>query len=244
MMALRVFSPPARALVWCALAAGFSVACATAPSPKVEGAPGSNSPYGEAPALVNHSVAPGMSLARIERYLQNRSARISAPRPGVWHLSLDGVLVLMIAEDSRVRILAPIFALHQLDGDPAVQSALMVRLLQANFDRSADARYAIFDGIVFAAITHPRATLREEDLDLFLRQVVNLHKNTFRTGMRGYSSLAPEADSIEIDPRHDDSLLEPEVFEKRDADQIPPSVREHHERPLPQSTESNKKLFL
>jgi hypothetical protein len=187
-----------------------------------------------------------MSVARIERYLENRAQNLSKPRPGVWHLSVDGVLVLMIAEESRLRILAPIFALHQLDSEPAVQAALMVRLLQANFDRSADARYAIFDGIVFAAITHPRATLREEDLDLFLCQVVNLHKNTFRTGMRGYSSATPEPDSVEVDPRLDDSLREPEAFEKRDSDVGPPTPHENpHGQPPPGDKEKDsKKLFL
>lgn len=155
-----------------------------------------------------------MTVARIERFLRDGDYEMRATRPGVWRLSMEGVLVLLVAEEGRIRILAPIFALNQLDTEPAVKHALILRLLQSNFERAVDARYALFDGIVFATVTHPRPSLKTTDLHSFLEQVVNLHKNTFRTGGRAYSSSTPEEGSIEIDPRLDDTLLVPEAFER------------------------------
>jgi hypothetical protein len=170
-------------------------------------------PYAR-PASEVKPVPVGLSMARIERYLTGKGSNLQAPRPGVWHLSIEGVIVLTIVERERIRILAPIFSLEQLDGEVGVQHALMRRLLQANFEQSADARYAIFDGIVFAAVTQARNALLESDLDRFFDQVINLHKNTFRTGRTGYSSEAPDPDSIEIDPRKDESLEVPEGYDR------------------------------
>lgn len=180
-------------------------------------------PYGEPSAVVKAAASPGLSLAHIEAYLQAKVSNLKPARPGVWRLSIDGIMVLLVAEESRVRILAPIFALSQLQGDPALTRALLVRLLQSNFDRAADARYAVFDGIVFATSTHPRETLTEADLDRFLTQVVNLHKNTFRNGNTGYSSSTPEPGSTEIDPRQDESLRNPEAFESKDTPEKKPA---------------------
>ncbi len=180
-----------------------------------------------------HQVNPeiGLSVDTIEEFLAASDYENRATRPGVWRISVDGVLVLLVAEEGRVRILAPIFALNQLDTAPAVQHALMVRLLQSNFERSVDARYSLFDGIVFATVTHPRPSLKTGDLDSFLKQVVNLHKNTFRTGGRAYSSSTPEADSVEIDPRLDETLLLPEAFERGLA--VPKEKKRRTERTRP-----------
>ena len=165
-------------------------------------------------------------MASIDRYLRSKAHDLQSTRPGVWRLSVDGVLVLLVAESSRVRILAPIFAMGQLDMTPRVKHAVMVRLLQSNFERSIDARYALFDGIVFATVTHPRATLQQADLGRFLTQVVNLHKNTFRTGSRGYSSATPDPKSPEVDPRQDDSLMVPDTFERKAQPRPRPKQRE------------------
>jgi hypothetical protein len=137
------------------------------------------------------------------------------PRPGVWHVLVDGVVVMTVAEGARLSVVAPIFSMQQLDADPSAQHAVMRRLLQANFDPSADVRYALFDGIIFATVTSARDLVREGDLDRFLTQVVNLHKNTFRNGKRGYSPEEPEPDAEEVDPRQDDTLERPRTPEAR-----------------------------
>ncbi|MEM7549619.1 MAG: hypothetical protein AAF363_08090 [Bacteroidota bacterium] len=50
-------------------------------------------------------------------------------------------------------------------------------LLEANFDRALDAKYSIYDNIVWSAFTHPLKELTEEQLVDALRQVVNLVNN-------------------------------------------------------------------
>jgi hypothetical protein len=170
--------------------------------------------YGGSPRVVKDTSRPPLvvpsplTLSQIDRYLRTRSSKEpKSPRAGVWHISIEGVMILTIVDPERVRIMAPIFALHQLKGAPKTRSALMVRLLQANFDDTADARYAIFNGIVFAAVMQPRDQVSAEKvLAEYLTQVVNLHKNTFRVGDSAYSSLAPDPNSVEIDPRADKSL--------------------------------------
>lgn len=184
-------------------------ACATAPLP----APNEAAAYGKPLAKVKEHRA--LSLASIEDYLSHRGSNLRNPRPGVWHASIDGIILMTIADEDRLRILAPIFALEQLDSEPALQHAIMRRLLQANFDQSADARYAIFDGIVFATLSSPRTVVGTADLDRFVTQIVNLHKNTFRTGRHGYSSDEPDPNSVEIDPRKDESLDIPQGYDAR-----------------------------
>lgn len=208
------------------------------PAPTKISSPVAADSYGGSPRVVKDAVrGPALnpsplSLHQIERYLKSRSSKLKSPREGVWHISIEGVMILTIVDTDRVRIMAPIFALQQLKGAPKTRSALMVRLLQANFDDTADARYAIFNGIVFAAVMQPRDSVSaEKALGEYLTQVVNLHKNTFRVGDSAYSSVTPDPNSVEIDPRADKSLpfLEeegPEVEVPAPADETPPEVKD------------------
>ena len=181
--------------------------------------------YGDRVIGVKAAETPGITFVGIDRLLRARGYEVTRRAPGLWRVSIDKVLVMVIAEDDRIRILAPIFALGQLDEEPAVRNALMMRLLQSNFERAVDARYAVYDGIVFATVTHPRPTFQAEDLGGFLEQVVNLHKNTFRNGPTGYSSNQPTPGSVE-NPRQDESLRTPEQFQprpkKRPVPNLPP----------------------
>ena len=96
--------------------------------------------YAQPATLVKTNAKDGLSFATIEHLLTTKGTNLRTPRPGVWHVSVDGIIIMTIADHDRLRILAPIFALEQLDNEPAVQHALMRRLLQANFDQDADAR--------------------------------------------------------------------------------------------------------
>lgn len=194
--------------------------------------------YGGSPRVVKEAMRPAelaespLTLPQIERYLRSRSSKLKSPREGVWHISIEGVMILTIVDPDRVRIMAPIFALQQLKGAPKTRTALMVRLLQANFDDTADARYAIFNGIVFAAVMQPRDLVSaEKSLGEYLTQVVNLHKNTFRVGGSAYSAVTPDPDSVEIDPRSDRTLpfLDGEETESEipaPAEESPPEVKD------------------
>lgn len=92
----------------------------------------------------------------------------------------DNVPMLCISDvgHDRMRIIAPVRETSQLaPGQMAV-------LMEANFDRALDARYAIRDGIVFAAFIHPLSPLTDAEVVAALREVASLTK-TFGTA---YSS--------------------------------------------------------
>lgn len=47
-------------------------------------------------------------------------------------------------------------------------------MLEANFDRALDAKYALFDGIVWSVFTHPLAELEVEQFKIAMNQVITL----------------------------------------------------------------------
>ena len=75
----------------------------------------------------------------------------------------------------RMRIMIPIrrFNTQNLEN---LQLALIV--LQANYDRALDARYAVHDGLLWSAFIHPLGSLTPKDLQNALQQVKTLAENT------------------------------------------------------------------
>ena len=51
------------------------------------------------------------------------------------------------------------------------------RLLEANYDRALDARYAINGGVLWSAFIHPMSSLSHEQFDDGLEQVLRLSAN-------------------------------------------------------------------
>lgn len=85
------------------------------------------------------------------------------------------VFVFCDEEHDRMRLMAPIGVVEELDPD------LLHVLLQANYDRALDARYAMRDRELWAVVVHPLATLATDDLPSMFDQVVALVKNTGTT---------------------------------------------------------------
>jgi hypothetical protein len=96
---------------------------------------------------------------------------------GSWRGMRDEVQVFVLSDDAhdRMRIMAPIGELEELDPD------LMQRLLEANYDRALDAKYAMRGKEVWSVSVHPLATLAPDDFAGFIEQVVRLAKNTGST---------------------------------------------------------------
>lgn len=74
-----------------------------------------------------------------------------------------------------MRIMAPIGVVEELDAD------LLHVLLQANYDRALDARYAMRGNELWSVVVHPLATLATDDLPSLFDQVTTLVKNTGST---------------------------------------------------------------
>lgn len=95
-------------------------------------------------------------------------------------LFLSGVWCHCVVEDGRVRVAAPVIEVAKLT---ATQQG---RMLEANFEAAADARYAQHKGLVYACYLHPLSGLSVDELRSGVLQVVNL-VTTFGTTYSGGS---------------------------------------------------------
>ena len=93
---------------------------------------------------------------------------------GFWRGVREDVQIFVLSDDShdRMRIMAPIGELKELE------TQVLKMLLEANYDRALDAKYALRGREVWSVSVHPLATLAPDDFASFLDQVVRLVKNT------------------------------------------------------------------
>jgi hypothetical protein len=122
-------------------------------------------------------------------------------QPGFWRGSRNEVPVFVFSDDShdRMRIMAPIGVVEDLDAE------LLHVLLQANYDRALDARYAMRGNELWSVVVHPLATLATDDLPSLFDQVVLLVKNTgstFASTELVFRSFP--GDDIVLEPAEDD----------------------------------------
>jgi hypothetical protein len=98
-------------------------------------------------------------------------------QPGFWRGVRNDVPVFVFSDDEhdRMRIMSPIGVVEQLEPD------LLHVLLQANYDRALDARYAMRGNELWSVVVHPLATLATDDLPAMFDQVTTLVKNTGST---------------------------------------------------------------
>lgn len=108
----------------------------------------------------------------LDSYLQELEGQ-----PGFWRGMRGETPVFVFSDDQhdRMRIMAPVGVVEELDPD------LLHILLQANYDRALDARYAMRGKELWSVVVHPLATLATDDLPNLFDQVVTLVKNTGST---------------------------------------------------------------
>lgn len=68
----------------------------------------------------------------------------------------------------RMRIISPVTTYDALSQEQ------LHTLLESNYHRSLDARYAVSDGILYSAYIHPLSILTEEQVESAVIQVTNL----------------------------------------------------------------------
>src|SRR5215471_7892971 len=117
---------------------------------------------------------------------------------GFWRGSRDDVPVFVFSDDEhdRMRLMAPIGVVEELD------SELLHVLLQANYDRALDARYAMRNKELWAVVVHP---------------LVTLVKNTGTTFSSTELVFRSFPDDVELEPEEDDAE-EAEEREERDGE--------------------------
>jgi len=117
-----------------------------------------------------------MTTAAISKLLESYLTDLEG-QGGFWRGIRDEVPVYVFSDDQndRMRLMAPIGELREQD------PAILQVLLQANYDRALDAKYALRGLEVWAVCVHPLATLAPDDFASFIEQVVKLVKNTGTT---------------------------------------------------------------
>ena len=105
--------------------------------------------------------------------------------------------------------MAPIGVVEELDPE------LLHVLLQANYDRALDARYAMRNKELWAVVVHPLATLATDDLPSMFDQVVMLVKNTGTTFSSTELVFRSFPDDVVLEPEEDDEDEEEEEREER-----------------------------
>lgn len=117
-----------------------------------------------------------MTLDTVSRLL-DRLLEEKEGSDGFWTGQRDGVTLYVVADEEhdRMRIMAPIGEMRK--ADPGFLSIL----LQANFDRALDAKYAMRKRELWSVFMHPMSTLVPDDLGTFMDQVAKLVQNTGTT---------------------------------------------------------------
>jgi hypothetical protein len=112
---------------------------------------------------------PRMTRADLEEALRAIDPEASG-RPGAIELTYNGVKMACISDTTfgRMRLVAPIGGAAELT--PTQVGAI----LEANYHSALDARYALSQGILYAAFIHPLGPLTPEEILSAVRQVSNL----------------------------------------------------------------------
>ena len=94
-------------------------------------------------------------------------------QPGYWQFNIRGrdLLVITDAAHNRMRIMAPIAPRSELE------EADLVTLLEANFDRALDAKYAMKDDVLWSVFTHPLGELTDDQFTDCIDQTATLADN-------------------------------------------------------------------
>jgi len=112
-----------------------------------------------------------MTLDRLDLLINAVDGEAERSEDGsVWQLVIAdiGLSVVTDVSNDRMRILVPISYVEGID------PALLMRMMQANFDTALDARYAIAQGILWSTFIHPLGPLTDEQFLSGAGQAVNL----------------------------------------------------------------------
>jgi len=119
--------------------------------------------------------APDQALtdyASLDRFIRRWSDHTQGGQ-GQWTFQVEQTPLIVLADQqhNRMRIISPIADARDLD------ESQLRKMMQANFDRALDARYAIWKDQVWAAFVHPMAELSEKEFHDAVGQVIQLRHN-------------------------------------------------------------------
>ena len=125
--------------------------------------------FGKSPQSANPS---RMTNQRLGELISIVSPEVQG-QTGYWQFNIRGRDLLVITDEThnRMRIMAPVAPQNELE------EADLITLLEANFDRALDAKYAMKDQVLWSVFTHPLAELTEDQFTDCIDQVATLADN-------------------------------------------------------------------
>lgn len=98
-------------------------------------------------------------------------SEIQIAEPESWQVENDGLrlLVLLSEDQSWLRSLVSITSAQ--DAEP-----FLSQLLEANFDETQEARYAIYQGVLWGVFQHSASSLTGEDFEAAIAQLIALQQ--------------------------------------------------------------------
>ena len=101
---------------------------------------------------------------------------------GMWKIVFKNIPMVVITSPphDRMRVVAPIPNTQNVNPNE------LTVLLNSNFDRALDARYALYEGRIWSVFLHPLGSLTESELSAALDQVANLVKTYGSTYSSGH----------------------------------------------------------
>ncbi len=144
---------------------------------------------------------PPMTYERLGRILFALDPETQPSGPG-FQITIADVPVLVITDvvADRMRAMVPISSTADLSAEN------LQRMMQANFDSTLDARYAIANGTLWAVFIHPLSPLKKDQLISGLAQTVNI-ANTYGTLYSGGAAEFGGGDSGDLQRALIDELL-------------------------------------
>ncbi len=115
---------------------------------------------------------PGMDDQALDALIHQWSDQVEG-EAGRWSFQVDQTPLMVLSDQAhnRMRIISPIIDARDLDEHE------LRRMLEANFDRALDARYAVWRGRVWAVYLHPLAELTAQQFHNAVEQVIRLRAN-------------------------------------------------------------------
>ncbi|MFB2919489.1 MULTISPECIES: hypothetical protein [Aerosakkonema] len=99
---------------------------------------------------------------------------VRAIPPGSWQVETPNYRLLVLLSDdlSWLRILIPIASAQEAE-------PFLEQLLEANFDRTQEARYALMQGVLWGVFQHSCSSLVQSDFSTACARLLSLHERGF-----------------------------------------------------------------
>ncbi len=112
-------------------------------------------------------VSEPMNNTRMQDLLQRVDPELQE-KLGSWVITHEAVKAQIITDEKadHMRIIVPIVKVED------IEEGELLRLMQANFDSTLDARYSVANGVVWSAFIHPLTALSDEEFISGLAQAM------------------------------------------------------------------------